>query len=115
MAVVVLEVDAEHLLKVVFSQFGGVGSLDSACCPMTGAQHGKTRLPAGVPPQGPGPGRGWKADCSGRQGPWDQRSVDLRLHDGRAWVEERPGGGSSSWVLRPDWTPRSASSASTSR
>ena len=25
--------------------------MDSACCPMTGAQHGKTRLPAGVPPQ----------------------------------------------------------------
>ena len=30
---------------MVFPPFGGVALLDSACCPMTGAQHGKTRLP----------------------------------------------------------------------
>src|SRR3982750_631452 len=41
--------------EVVVPRFGGVALLGSACWPMTGA-HGKTRLSAGVPPQGPGPG-----------------------------------------------------------
>jgi transposase len=34
--------------------------LDSSCWPTTGAQHGKTRLSAEVPPQGPERGRGRK-------------------------------------------------------
>src|SRR4029453_18496228 len=36
-------------------------------------------LSAGVPPQGPGPGRGRAADRRGRSGAGDQRPVDLHL------------------------------------
>jgi hypothetical protein len=45
----------------VVPRLSGVALLDSSCCLTTGAQHGKTRLSAGVPPQGPGPGRRRKA------------------------------------------------------
>jgi ubiquinone/menaquinone biosynthesis C-methylase UbiE len=54
------------VFPMVFPRFSGVALLDSACWPMTGVQHGKTRLPTRVPPQGARPGRGGKADRRGR-------------------------------------------------
>jgi transposase len=41
----------------VFPRFGGVGLLDSVPLNLRGEWRGTTGLPAGVSPQGPGPGR----------------------------------------------------------
>lgn len=55
------------------------GVVGFSCCLTEGAQGGETRVSAGVPPQGLGPGGGRTAGRRGRQGSGHQRPDDLCL------------------------------------